>query len=508
MTTQPRAVVVGAGIGGLAAAVRLAHAGMAVTVLERQASVGGKMRVKPSAAGPVDTGPTVLTLRRELDSLFRDVGRDMEDYVSLQPQHILARHFWPDGGTLDLTIDPSTSEANVCTFAGPQGAQEYRAFRKDSAMLFDAFDAPMMQADTPRQANLTRHVMTHPWLVGAMAPWATLAGRLGKRFSDPRLAQLFGRYATYVGGSPFQSPALLSLIAEAEARGVWAPANGMHAMAQGLARLATELGADIRCEAHVDRIEAPEGRVTGVWSDGALIPADVALFNGDPRALSLGMLGEDVTRVAPKTQQDARSLSAMVWAFAATPQGVDLAHHNVFFSPDSAAEWRALDAGHMPETPTLYICALDRGSGSNPPKLERFEIILNAPPLGQRTPEPEDYQSCLRQTFQTLARFGLTFTPTPDAQALTLPQEWEARFPGSDGSLYGQSPHGMTAGLRRPTARTEVPGLYLVGGGAHPGAGVPMAILSARHAAGMITRDLTLTSTSPPMATRGGMSTG
>ncbi|MGR3502071.1 1-hydroxycarotenoid 3,4-desaturase CrtD [Pseudaestuariivita sp.] len=506
--TRPRVIVIGAGIGGLSAALRLAHAGCAVTILERQSAPGGKMRVVPSDAGAVDTGPTVLTLKREFDALFADVGARLEDHVTLIQQDVIARHFWPDGSQLDLSSDPGVSLANVRAFGGDQAARDFERFKAETARLFDAFDAPMMQAPAPSPSALTRHVVARPHLVPAMAPLSKLAQRLARRFHDPRLAQLFARYATYVGGSPFQSPALLALISEAEARGVWVPEGGMHAVAQAIAKLAQSKGAELRCNAHVDELLVADGRCVGVRLQGERLSADAVLYNGDPRALGLGLLGQDVTDLAPRTQSDARSLSAQVWAFAATPSGPELAHHNVVFSADSRAEWQALDAGHLPQTPTLYICAQDRGLARPPPTLERFEIILNAPPLTQRTPDANEAATCHQQTFQTLARFGLRFTPTPDTDAVTLPAEWEARFPGSAGSLYGQSPHGMMAAFHRPTARSGRPGLYLAGGGTHPGAGVPMATRSGKHAAEAILSDLALTSTSRPMAMPGGMSTG
>lgn len=503
----PRCVVIGAGIGGLAAAARLAHAGHRVTVFDRQSVPGGKMRTLPSDAGPVDAGPTVLTLRRELDRLFAATGHRLGDFLELIPQELLARHFWPGGARLDLFADIDASADAIAAFSDARSAREYRRFRKDCGALFTAFDAPMMQAAEPTQAALTRKVALRPWLVPRMAPWFTLAQKLARHFSDPRLAQLFGRYATYVGGSPVQSPALLALVSEAEAQGVWLPAGGMSTIAQGVARLCTSLGVAFRLGCPVTEICVSDGRALGVETDHGFCPAETIVFNGDPRALGLGLLGAGPQDVAPQTQSAARSLSAHVWAFAAGAQGVDLAHHNVFFSRDSAAEWAALDSGRMPEDPTLYVCAQDRGFDTAPPLLERFEIIMNAPPLSQRPAQPEEAARCHRQMFATLHGHGLTFTPDPGLDTLTGPEQWDSLFPGSDGSLYGQSPHGMTAAFRRPTARTGVRGLYLAGGGAHPGAGVPMAMLSGRHAAEAITQDLALTLMSRPTAMLGGTST-
>ncbi len=236
-------VVIGAGIGGLATAARLAQAGRAVTVVERHAAPGGKMRTLPSRAGPVDTGPTVLTLRSIFDDLFETLGERLDDHVTLILQPMIARHFWPDGSTLDLFEDESASTAAIRAFAGPRAAQQFNAFTARARALFDGFDAPVMQAAKPTLPGLVAHVMANPHLIARMAPLSTLAKLLSNSFDDPRLAQLFGRYATYVGGSPYHVPALLSLIWSAEMRGVWAVKGGMHQLARAIEGLAIARGA-------------------------------------------------------------------------------------------------------------------------------------------------------------------------------------------------------------------------------------------------------------------------
>ena len=487
---RPRTIVVGAGIGGLACALRLAHAGHAVTVLDRLPSPGGKMRQVDSRAGPVDAGPTVLTMRPVFEALFADVGARLDDHVTLIEQDVLARHFWPDGSDLTLTNDRTANTAAIDAFAGPKEADAFRRFCTDMERLFAAFDAPMMQAPDPSVMRLTGRVLQEPALIRLMAPLATMRADLRRRFADPRLAQLFARYATYVGGHPGQTPALLSLIWRAEEQGVWVVQGGMHALARAVADLAQAKGAVFRMGADVSRIEVSNGRVTGVTlMTGERLEADTVVFNGDPRALATCALGTGAAQVATQTLTTPRSLSARVWAFASTPDGPDLAHHNVFFAADPDEEFTSIAAGQMPADPTIYICAEDRGQGKDPPLVERFEIILNAAPLTD-APRPEkEAQICHQRTFPTLARFGLTFRPEPDEAALTTPSGFNRLFPASAGSLYGQSPHGMTASLRRPRARTAVAGLYLAGGGTHPGAGVPMATLSGRHAAAAILKD-------------------
>ncbi len=502
---SPKIVVIGAGVGGLAAALRLSHQGCDVTVLDMHAAPGGKMRTVASDAGPVDAGPTVLTMRPVFEALFADVGEALSDHLTLKPLTTLARHHWDDGTTLDLDADPVQSLDNVTAVFGTRARREFEAFSARAKRLFAAFDGPMMQTAQPSQIAVTKAVLRQPRIIADMAPHQSMAGLLKRSFSDPRLAQLFGRYATYVGGSPYASPAILSLIWQAEAQGVWSVQGGMHRLAQTIAALAKARGASFHYDTTATRITRQDGRINGVQTRAGHFPADAVLFNGDPRALATGLLGEGVKPAIATTHTEPRSLSAFVHAFAAVPGGVELAHHTVFFGSDPKAEFDALAKGEMPTDATLYLCAQDHRQVA-PDALQRFEIIMNGPAI-PRDPEKEK-PPCQTQIFNRLRDFGLTFSPTPGPDALTTPQGFDALFPASSGSLYGRSPHGLMAAFKRPTARTKIPGLYLCGGGAHPGAGVPMATLSGRHAAAAIMTDHASTSMSHPTAMRGGTLTG
>ena len=498
-----RVIVIGSGIGGLASALPLVHRGFDVTVLERHPSVGGKMR----QIDGVDAGPTVLTMRDVFEALFNDAGETLGNHVTLIAQDILARHWWPDSGPLDLFPDQTQSADAVGQFAGQKARSEFLTFARRAERLFEGFRGPMMQSPTPRLGELTTHVIRNPHLIRDMAPGKTLKQLLRSSFSDPRLRQLFGRFATYVGGSPDRSPALLSLIWEAEAQGVWCVKGGMHGLARSIADVMVTKGGTIRTDAHVASINADADGVSGVTlATGEHLIAEHIIFNGDPRALALGLLGDGPKATATVTTKRKRSHSANVWSFRSTPSDIPLVHHNVFFCDPAKNEFAEIAEGQIPTDPTLYICAEDRGQAAHHPTDERFEIIMNTPPLTDRAAQPEDYETCYTRTFPTLRRFGLTFSPEPGPDALTTAKSFGALFPGSAGSLYGQTPHGMTAALDRPTARTKIKGLYLAGGGTHPGAGVPMAALSGRHAAEAILTDRTSTSRSPKTATRGGTS--
>ncbi len=505
-SSGPRIAVVGAGMGGLAAAIRLAAAGCRVTLIDAAEKPGGKLRTVQSEAGPVDAGPTVLTMRHQFDALFALAGERMEDHVTPVAEPLLARHWWLDGSSLDLFADRDRSAEAVEGFAGAREALAFRRFSERAARLFKGFEAAMIESARPTLPGLTSTVLGQPSLIRDMAPLSSLAGGLARQFRDPRLRQLFGRYATYVGGHPALSPGVLQLIWHAEASGVWRIEGGLNRLAEALGGLAERLGVEMRLGTEATRIEMQAGRVSAVhFAHIPRLVADGVVFNGDPRALTRGLLGGAAAGAVPESAVAPRSLSARVWAFAAETAGPDLVHHNVFFGRDARAEFGPIREGLPPEDPTLYVCAQDRGAGSTPPALERFEIIENAAPSDAETPEEKD--QCRTRVFQRLTEFGLSFTPRPDVSRVTTPAMFAHLFPASVGSLYGRSPHGMMAAFKRPTARTAVPGLYLAGGGAHPGAGIAMAALSGRHAAEAIATDLALPLPSRPTAMPGGMST-
>lgn len=500
------AIVIGAGMGGLASAIRLAAMGLSVTVIEARDAPGGKARAVPSPAGPVDTGPTVLTMRGEFDALFALAGQRLDDHIQLTPQPILARHWWKDSPSLDLFPETDANIEAIRAFAGPREATNFARFDAQAKALFAAFDTPVMRAAKPDLRRIMRTAATRPRLWPALLPGISLERLLRLHFRDPRLVQLFARYATYVGGRPRYAPGVLALIWRAEATGVWAVQGGMHSLANALADLAARMGVQFLYATHARRIVTQGGRVTGVVVEGGrTLPCRHCVFNGDPAALTAGLLGEQAGTAICPTRTTPRSLSAQVWAFAAKPHGADLIHHNVFFTDDPRAEFGPIGRGHMPEKPTLYLCAQDR-TPTPPQGLERFEIILNAP-AGHPSPADEEPQ-CRTRTFPRLKDFGLTFSPNPDASALTTPQHLAQLYPASQGAIYGRSPEGLMAAFQRPTAHTRLPGLVLAGGGAHPGAGVPMAALSARHAAEAISQDRISASRSMPTATPGGISTG
>lgn len=482
-----RVGVIGAGAGGLAAAIELARAGAAVTVLERAAVPGGKMRSLNIAGQAVDAGPTVFTMRWVFDGLFAGSGTDLDTALELHTPEILARHYWRSGGELDLHADIDTSAAAIARFAGDRDADGYRRFTARAADIYSTLRDSFMAAQRPSALALTGRVgisgLPGLWRT---QPWRSLWSALGDYFSDPRLRQLFARYATYVGSSPLAAPATLMLIAHVEQAGVWQLRDGMVALARALGDLAEGHGARLRFGTGVTAIHRDGDGVTGVSLDsGENLNFDALVFNGDAQALADGLLGPAASVAVPAIAPRDRGLSAHVWCLNTPVSGVELDYHTVLFNDDYPAEFDAIfDRHELPDRPTVYLCAQDRFAGARPTGPERLLVLANAPPSGARG----SGAAITTRVTEVLGACGVDIRLDPPG-VRTGPEDFARLFPGSRGSLYGRSTHGMFGSFARPGSRAKVRGLYLAGGSVHPGPGVPMSTLSGRLAARALLAD-------------------
>lgn len=493
-----RTLIVGAGIGGLTAAALLAAQGEQVTVCEAMDGPGGKAHAEDG----IDAGPTVFTKRDIFEQIFAECGTSLGDFVTMHRAGVLARHAWSADERLDLFADADESADAIAAFSGPAAARSYHAFRRAAKRAHDALDTTFMRAGRTSPLGLmARMGLSRAGDMIAIRPMANLWRTLGRYFPDPRLRQLFGRYATYCGASPFEASATLMLIAHVEAEGVWLIDGGLSALARALESLGALHGVRFRYGARVVRID--RGGVQLV--SGERIEADSIVVNADPAALSAGWFGDAVRRAVPPLRSADRALSAVTFLGRVKPSGFDLAHHNVFFSRDYAAEFAALKSGCLAGEPSVYLCAQDRGTGPAPSGAERIQIIINAPANGDtHVYSEQEIARCQVDMQAVFGRCGLTLDGPLTA---TTPTDFASRYPATGGSLYGRASHGWAASFRRPGSRTRIPGLYCAGGGTHPGAGVPMAALSGRLAAACLLSDRASTRSFHPQAMPGGMST-
>ncbi|MGC4394572.1 1-hydroxycarotenoid 3,4-desaturase CrtD [Hydrogenophaga sp. T2] len=491
-TRPPRVAVVGAGVGGLAAALHLAASGAEVCVLEAADAPGGKLQPVRLGEHLLDAGPTVLTMRWVFDELAALAGQSLEDATGLTRLPVLARHHWPDGSRFDLPADPAAALDAIGDFAGAAEAHRYRAFCERIRGVHDTLLHSFMAAQRPTPWSLAWRVARQgPHGLARIAPFHSLWHELGRHFHDPRLRQLFGRYATYCGGSPQLAPATLMVVAHVEQQGVWSLPGGLYRLAQVLVGWLRARAVPLRCGCAVRALHWRGARVAGVvLAGGEVVAADHVVFNGDVSALPAGLLGDGARGAAAPVAAHARSLSALTWTAVVPRQAADLLRHNVYFAHDGPREFQQLfGERRLPADPTIYLCAQDReaATGTAAPH-DRLLCLVNAPALGhggQGQPDAAALRACERQVQQRLADAGLAIALGGPREGLLRrgPAEFAARYPGSGGALYGRAPHGWRSSFARAAARSAVPGLSLAGGSVHPGPGLPMAALSGRLAA-------------------------
>jgi 1-hydroxycarotenoid 3,4-desaturase len=506
----PRIAVIGAGVAGLASAIDLARAGFDVTLYERSAAPGGKIREIPIDGLGVDAGPTVFTLRRVFDEIFADAGDDLDRRIKLTRAALIARHAWHDGGYLDLHADLPRNVHSIGEFAGAREAAGFVRFAAEARRIYCTLDQTFMRAPRPSPLELARRVgvLADLWNI---RPFTSLWTALGRYFRDPRLRQLFARYATYCGSSPFSSPATLMLVAHVEQAGVWYVEGGMQRLAQELGGLAQRTGATLRCSTAIAEIVVEHGRVRAVRTEeGERLAVDAVVCNADASALADGLFGAGASRAVRGTPTTKRSLSAVTWALRARTSGFELAHHSVFFGADYRNEFKDIfRRGRLPSSPTIYVCAQDRRDAGTPVRrAERLLLLINAPANADILKiDDTELDLCEERIFRSLRLFGLSIEHQPSTVIRTAPKDFHRLFPATGGALYGPASHGWMASFTRASSCTAIQGLYLAGGSVHPGPGLPMAATSGRLAAAALLKDFGSTASCRMAATRGGMST-
>lgn len=467
--------MVGGGVGGLAAAIRLRAAGHGVRLFERNAEVGGKLAVRVRDGFTFDIGPSLVTLPGLFDELFRAAGSSLGaelDLVRLDPQF---RYVWPDGRVLTMRDDG-------CDEPG------WREFVERGRRIWEVSERTFLAGPMERPTALLRR-MRSPLDLAAIDPLRTLHRAAARRFRDPHLVQWAGRYATYSGSSPYRAPATLGCIAHVEAAyGCWYPLGGLGALRDALGRVAHRIGVDIRCGVDVERVTTDpgaRGRVTGVrLAGGETCAADVVVANADAHHVYADLLPDG--RALRRVQRARPSTSGLVLLAGVDGATPDLAHHDVWFSADDRAEFAQLAAGRMADNPTIYACVSSVTDPSQaPPGTENWFLLVNAPAGIELDGERE-----ATRILDHLARRGPDLRGRLRFVETLTPADFAARYRSPGGAIYGTSSDGRRAAFLRPANRGAVPGLYLVGGSSHPGGGLPLVTMSARIVADMIRTDL------------------
>jgi phytoene desaturase len=502
-------VVIGGGVGGMATAIRLAARGHRIQLFERRHELGGKLTERRRDGFVFGLGPSLLTLPELFGALAAEAGRKLDELVTLTEVDPVCRYHFPDGSVLDARSGPGAMAAEVERFSPGQGQAWQRYFEwgercwaaSERAFLAGPLDLPGLAR---RQASLSD--------LFASAPGQTLAGLARRFFTDPRLIQYACRYATYSGSDPYQAPAAVGCIPYLEhARGAWYVDGGLARLRDALARLLADLGVVVHTGTAVSQVLtadgqpaaepdtgwpgrpvrgwAARGRVGGVLVAGERVPADIVVWAGDSARLYRDLCPSRVMR--RRIARIGPSSSGFLMLAALRGRTSGLAHHNVVFSADYRAEFADIFDHHRPPAdPTIYVgCPAAQDPATAPPGQESLTLLVNVPAgsPGDWGRSAADYGALLLGKLDAAGlgvRDRVLFTET------LTPADFERRYDGWLGSIYGTSHNGRLAPFRRPGNRGPLAGLYLVGGSVHPGGGLPLVVIGSRIVADLVTADL------------------
>ena len=486
-TDRASVIVVGAGVGGLAAAVRLAARGHRVTVLEKLERPGGKLNLIEDAGYRFDTGPSLVTLPWVFEDLFRAAGSRLEDHLELRRLEPVCRYFYADGSGFDASADLPTMMRNLEAFS-PGAGEDFMAFYGHAARAWRGARKPVLESSINSPLDFVKDGV--PWTdLGALIPWPTLHGLARRYFKDERLHQFVGRYATYTGSSPYRAPGTLSSVLYSEfAFGAWYIMGGLYRLAEALAGLAEALGVRFEYGAAVTGITRTGDRASGVTLEGSReLQADAVVCNADAAHLYSQLLP---AALDPRRGQPEPSLSGFVMLLGVAGQTPGLEHHNILFSDDYPLEFQRIFASQVgAENPTIYACVSSKTDPSQaPPDGENWFVLVNAPPTG-RVDWPREAANYAALILERLARRGFDLRDRIRVQHLLTPADLETRYNTWRGGIYGSSSNTVSAAFMRPKNRSPVKGLYLASGSAHPGGGLPLVALSGKLAADALEQD-------------------
>lgn len=492
--------VIGGGLGGLAAACTLAARGYSVVLFEKNRWLGGKAALLEEAGYRFDMGPTILTLPSVLERIFAEAGKPLEQYLELVRLDPQWRCFFTDGSVLDLEQTPVAMRQRLEKYAPGtgQGYADFLAFAERLHRISERFYfwrsigglKDMFDFRSLFSLSTLRDVLS-------MRLGKSVAQAIRSHIADPRVAQMLDHFTQYVGSAPDASPAVLCGIAHMQTQeGIWYPLGGIEAIPRALVRLAGELGVDLRPGIGVRRILLNDrGGVRGVeTTTGGLVLLDAVVSNADTVRTHRELLSGRPSVLFERRRKYEPACSGVVLYLGLERAYEHLLHHNFVFSHDPEEEFDFIyRKGQPAPDPTCYVCAPARTDREvAPPGGEALYVLVHTPYLrpGQDWNRMfPDYRQVILQKLAKTA--GLTdLERRIRFEDRLTPQDIHDRYRVLNGAIYGLASHGKLFGAFKPANRSpDVPGLYLAGGSAHPGPGMPMVLMSGWIAANTLDGD-------------------
>ncbi|GAA0879249.1 phytoene desaturase family protein [Algoriphagus jejuensis] len=486
MTKQ--ALIIGSGIAGLAASIRLASKGYQVEVFEANSYPGGKLTEIAQAGYRFDAGPSLFTLPELVDELFLLAGKKPEEFFSYQRLESICRYFWEDGTRLTAWADTDRFGVEVEQKLGEPGVNVHEALSR-SAFIYRHLSPLFLEKSLHRLSTWTGPKAMQSYLkMGKLGIFNTMNAANEKRFSNPKLVQLFNRYATYNGSDPYQTPATLNIIPHLEfGKGAFFPKNGMHDITLSVFKLAKSLGVEFQFNARVEEVLVEKGVVRGVRVRGEEVHADVVVNNMDMVNAYKTILSKQKQPKMLLNQPKSSSALIFYWGVRAIFPELDL--HNILFSEDYKKEFEHIfRKGSIYEDPTVYInissvCKPDDAPAGG----MNWFTMINVP-----NNQGQDWDMLIAEARKNIIAKVNRILKTDlesliEVEEILDPRSIESRTSSAQGALYGNSSNNRVAAfLRHANFSSNIKNLYFCGGSVHPGGGIPLSLLSAKIVADMV----------------------
>jgi len=484
MSSKPSAIIIGAGIAGIATAVRLAVKGYSIQIFEANSYPGGKLSEIEQLGYRFDAGPSLFTMPQYVDELFELAGRDPRQTFNYIKLDTLCRYYYPDGTVLNAYADESELAGSIAQNT-KTNKENIRRYLVNSARIYDITDHVFLQRSLHRLKTYLRwDILKSILRLGQIDAFRTMHQANQSFFADKRMVQYADRYATYNGSNPYQAPATLNVIPHLEQRfGAYFPEGGMYSITTALVNLAEGLGVQFNYNCPVDEIVLDELNAKGVKLKDKVVEADVIISNMDVWFTYHKLLKHHPELYPERILQQERSSSALIFYWGIKRQFTELELHNIFFSADYEAEFKTIwQQRTISADPTVYLNISSKLKPDDAPAgCENWFVMINVPAnVGQ------DWDTLITEARKNITaklsrKLGACIEELIETEAILDPRSIESKTSSYQGSLYGNSSNSKFAAFLRHANRSpKIKNLYFCGGSVHPGGGIPLSLLSAK----------------------------
>jgi phytoene desaturase len=483
--------IIGAGLGGLSAAIRLAYKGYDVSIFEKNSQAGGKLNSIKLGQYYFDIGPSLLTMPFVIEELFSSVGEDINNYLALEPIEPICRYFYDDKTTFDTFSDIQKAEKEF-THIFPNEFSNYKNYLDYSKKIYDlTADLFLFNSLNKLKSLINKKNISTLFQINKIDSFRTVHQANSSFFKEPKLVQLFDRYATYNGSDPYKAPATLNIITHVEyGLGSFYIKGGMYNLAIALEKLCFKFGVKIQYNTTIDEIVVNKDNAKSIIANDTEYQFDKIICNTDT-VETFHKLIKNYPNEQKKLSQLEPSVSGLIYLWGVKQDESKLKHHNIFFSNDYKEEFNSIfNDLTPPKDPTVYFAITSKKDDTHAPKdsMNMF-TLLNMPYIKNKINWKDESKRLKDTIFTKLQKHNIDFSNSIEEERIITPEDLYDMYQSNRGSIYGISSNNKyTAFLRPKNQHHKIHNLYFCGGSSHPGGGIPLVILSGKHVADLISQ--------------------